>query len=120
MARTAKVTTLGKASASGKGYTKSQLINHLIGAVEKAKLGSLSRKQVAALIDAYAAVAIDYAKSKSGGLVVGVGKVKVRELAARPAREGINPKTGEKITIAAKPKRKKLVFRFSKDAKNSI
>jgi len=111
---------LPKASNGGKGYTKGQLINHLIARVAADGLGALSRKQVTAVLGHLGTTALEFAKTKNGGLIIGLGKVKIRTLPATPARKGRNPATGEEITIKAKPKRSKLVFRFTKDAKSSI
>jgi nucleoid DNA-binding protein len=111
--------TLGKAASGGKSYSRGALVTHLVASLDKAGY-IVPKKAVAALIEEYGNVALEFAKTKNGAIVVGLGKLKVRETKARPSREGINPKTGEKITIPAKKAGKKLVFRFSKDAKSSI
>jgi nucleoid DNA-binding protein len=118
-AKKAGPATLSKASAGGKSYSRGALVTHLSATLQKAGQ-EISKKAVAALIEEYGKVALEFARTKNGAIVVGLGKVKVRETKARPARDGINPKTGEKITIPAKAKGKKLVFRFTKDAKASI
>lgn len=110
---------LGKAGNAGKSYSRGALVGHLVATLEKAGQ-AVSKKAVASLLEEYGRVALEYARTKNGAIIVGLGKLKVRETKKRPAREGINPKTGEKIQIAAKPAGKKLVFRFAKDAKTSI
>jgi DNA-binding protein HU-beta len=108
-----KSATLGKPGK--KGYTKSQLIAHLAAATSAKDLGDVSKKQVVALLEELGSIMFTYAPV--GAVLPGLGKLILRQIPARPARQGRNPATGEAITIAAKPKRQKLVFRFSKDAK---
>lgn len=88
--------------------TKSALLNAL---AEKAEL---SRKQVAAFLDAMAELA--YKEVKQNGMfpVPGIGKlVKVN----RKARMGRNPATGQSIQIPAKTVVK---FRVTKAAKEAV
>jgi len=44
-----------------------------------------------------------------------IGTLKVAERAARAARVGRNPRTGESVTIAAKPAKKTVTFKPAKD-----
>ncbi len=66
-----------------------------------------SRKEIAGVFDALN----DYIKSQLGKkgpgvfTIPGLLKIKRVEKKATPAREGKNPRTGEPMTIAAKPKR---------------
>ncbi len=80
--------------------TKSQILGDLSGAT------GLTRKQVASVLDSLGDLARGHLQNGGSGefTVPSVG-VKLRRVVkpARPARAGINPATGEKITIAAKP-----------------
>lgn len=98
-----------------KAYTASKLVAHLAAAVSAKGLGDVSKKQAAAFIEEYTSVLFNYAPV--GAKLPGLGKLVLRQVKKRDAREGINPKTGDKIQIPAKPASKKLVFRFSKEAK---
>jgi hypothetical protein len=96
-----------------KPYTKGQLITHLATAVSSKGLGDVSKKQAAAFIEELGNVLFNFAPV--GAALPGLGKVVLREIPAKPARTIIS--FGKEIRVAAKPKRQKLVFRFSKDAK---
>lgn len=88
--------------------TKSQIMSAL------AEKTGLAKKDVVALTDELTTLA--YAEVKKNGEFVlpGFGKmVKVH----RKARMGVNPATGEKISIAAKTVAK---FRLSKAAKEAV
>jgi DNA-binding protein HU-beta len=88
--------------------TKTQIVAAL------AEKTALSKKDVANFLDVMAALA--YAEVKKNGqfVVPGFGKmVKVH----RKARMGVNPATGEKISIAAKTVAK---FRLAKAAKEAV
>jgi nucleoid DNA-binding protein len=84
-----------------KAATKSKVFEEI------ANRADLSKKQVAGVFDALN----DYIKSELGkkgpGLFTlpGLLKIKRVEKPATKARQGINPRTGEQITIKAKPKR---------------
>ena len=88
--------------------TKTQTIAHL---AEKAQL---PKKQVAAILDELAALAVKHTKAGGQFVIPGLGKaVKV----ARKARMGRNPQTGEAIKI---PARKKVGFTVAKSFKQSV
>lgn len=80
--------------------TKSQIVGAL------AEDTGLTKKQVAAVLDSLADLAVRHLQSGGSGefTVPSIG-VKLRRTVkpARPERPGINPATGEKITIPAKP-----------------
>lgn len=99
-----------------KAYTASKLVAHLAAAVSAKGFGDVSKKQAAAFLEEYTGVLFSYAPV--GAKIPGLGKLVLRQVKARPAREGTNPKTNEKIQIPSKPASKKLVFRFSKEAKD--
>jgi nucleoid DNA-binding protein len=101
-----------------KAYTKSALIAHLAEKVSAGETGAISKKQVTAVLDELVGTMFQFAAV--GATLPGVGRLILKKTAARPARKGRNPKTGEEITIAAKKPGKKLVFRVSKAAKQTI
>ena len=111
-----KVATLGKPKSGDRPYTKNKLVAHLAAAVSSKGLGDVSKKQAAAFLEELTGTMLTFAPV--GAPLPGIGKFIVRETKARPARDGINPKTGEKITIPAKPKGKKPVFRFAREVKD--
>jgi len=91
---------------AGKCLTQAQIITKLSEEHE------LSKKQVKAFFDSFAAMA--YAEAKKGFTVPGLGKL---ILVKRKARKGRNPATGESIKI---PARSVLKFRISKTAKDAV
>ena len=80
--------------------TKSQILGHV------AEDTGLTKKQVGAVLDSIAALAVSHLQEgASGEFTIPSMGVKLNRVIkpARAARPGINPATGEKITIAAKP-----------------
>jgi len=75
------------------GMTKTQLVRHL------AEKHELSNKQVAALVDYIAEVAVKETKKNGVFIIPGVGRLVKAE---RKARIGRNPQTGQPIKIKAK------------------
>jgi nucleoid DNA-binding protein len=102
----------------GKRYTSTQLVAHLAAKAEAETGAPVARKAIKCVLEELTKVSLNYAPV--GAPIPGLGKVVLRKVKARPAREGINPKTGEKIQIPAKPARTKLVFRFAKVAKEQF
>jgi len=90
------------------GMTKTQLVRHL------AEKHELSNKQVAALIDYIAEVAVRETKKNGVFVVPGLGRLVKSN---RKARVGRNPQTGEAIKIPAKTVVK---FRVAKAVKDTI
>lgn len=91
-----------KISASEKARSKSELFATLSDHT------GLSKKEIAAVFDGLNAVfAVDLANKKGPRIlnVPGMMKVYVRRVPAKPAREGVNPRTGEKMMYKAKPAR---------------
>ena len=93
---------------AAKLMTKSQLAAHL------AAKFSLSKKAANDILDELAAVAVAQTKKVGAYTLPGMGKL---VKAARKARMGRNPATGEAIKIPAKTVVK---FRVAKAAKDSI
>ncbi|GBF51897.1 DNA-binding protein, IHF-related [Leptospira ryugenii] len=81
---------------------------------ELAEITGMTKKNVAAFLDAY--VELAYKETKKNGVFVipGLGKLVKRN---RPKRKGRNPATGESIVIPAKTVVK---FTLSKSAKDAI
>ncbi|MCY4210364.1 MAG: HU family DNA-binding protein [Gammaproteobacteria bacterium] len=89
-----------KPQAIAQKQTKSQILTHI------AEDTGLTKKQVGAVLDSMAALAVRHLQhGASGEFTVPSMGVKLNRVMkpARAARPGINPATGEKITIAAKP-----------------
>ncbi len=89
-----------------KALSKSQLADAI---AEKAEL---SKKQAGEILEHIAALAYEYAKDTF--TLPGIGKLVLRD---RAARMGRNPKTGETIQIPAK---RVVKFRVAKAAKDAI
>ena len=82
--------------------TKSGLVRAIMD------MTGLGKKEAASVMDALGAVIELHIKSRGPGKFVlpGLLKINVVKKAARPAREGINPFTGEKMMFKAKPAHK--------------
>ncbi|GIX29955.1 MAG: DNA-binding protein [Porticoccaceae bacterium] len=105
---TKKTATAGKAKASAANkksapiterYTKAKILSHLA-----AETG-LAKKQVDAVLEGLADLIERHVKKRGVGEFVLPGLLKIRAVKrpARKARKGINPATGQEITIPAKP-----------------
>jgi DNA-binding protein HU-beta len=88
--------------------TKTQVVAHLAEKVE------LPKKTVATVLEELVALATKEAKAKGQFVVPGMGKA---VKAARKARVGRNPQTGEAIKI---PARTVVRFRLAKAFKDAI
>ncbi len=91
--------------AAAKPMTKTEIVNHF------AEKFGFPKQKVREFFDEQARLAA--AQAKVGFTIPGVGKLVVREY---KAREGRNPRTGEKIKIKA---RKRLKFVISAAAKKA-
>jgi nucleoid DNA-binding protein len=94
--------------------TKSQIVSAIAGHTD------LSKKQVIAVLDALSG-AIKKAL-RSGGVFTlpGIGKMRVVKKPATKAREGVNPFTGEKMMIKAKPASRKVRIRALKNLNEMV
>jgi nucleoid DNA-binding protein len=95
--------------------TKSALVAHL------AEAAQVAAKDVRALLAALESV-IHASISKKGARVFvlpGLLKITVTNVAAKPARKGINPFTGEATTFKAKPATVKVKVRPMKKLKDA-
>ena len=88
--------------------TKTELIKAIAANAE------LSNLAAGKALDATIAAFADALKDGDKITLVGFGSFEMKDV---PAKEGINPKTGEKIQIAAS---KKPVLKFSKAFKDSL
>ncbi|MBC7771622.1 MAG: HU family DNA-binding protein [Pyrinomonadaceae bacterium] len=91
-----------KIAASEKARSKSELFATLSDHT------GLSKKEIASVFEGLNSVfAVDLGNKKGPRIlnVPGMMKVYVRRVPAKPAREGVNPRTGEKMMYKAKPAR---------------
>ena len=97
--------------------TKSQILAHI------AEDTGLTRRQVAGVLDSMAGLAVGHLQNgASGEFTIPSMGVKLNRVIkpARPERPGINPATGERITIAAKPETVTVRATLLKSLKDSI
>lgn len=113
-AASAKKSPAPKSAAKGKPLTKNELISEL------ATRTGATKTDVEGLLNSLAKVASDNLRRGNGFNVPGIARLKIRATAARPARPGRNPATGESITIAAKPAGKKVVAAVDADLRSAV
>lgn len=96
--------------------TKSGIINAI------QDITSLPRKDIVASLEALTKVIESHVKSRGPGKFVmpGLLKIVVVKKAARPARKGINPFTGEEVMFKAKPAHKVVKVKALKKLKEMI
>ncbi len=75
---------------------------------EVAKKAGMTLKQTKAVLDALPKVVAEALDHDLVFIVPGVCKLKIKDVDAKPEREGRNPFTNEKITLKAKPASKKI------------
>jgi nucleoid DNA-binding protein len=103
------------ASPASKPRTKSEVYKAV------AESTGLTRKQVASVFDALASVIkADLSRGPGVFSVPGLMKITVVRKPATKARPGVNPFTGEKIMIKAKPARKVVKVRPLKGLKAMV
>lgn len=104
------------AKGSEKPMSKSEIVASI------AESTALGKKEVTSVLDGLEAlIAQALAKKGSGTFVVpGLMKIVRVEKKATPAKQGRNPKTGETITISAKPARKVVKVRALKKLKEML
>jgi len=105
-----------KVTAVKKPMTKSAIINEV---VEKT---DLTKKQVTSVFDELAIIIERHIKKRSVGqfTLPGLLKIEVKRKPKTKARKGINPFTGEPMTIKAKPARNVVKVRPLKRLKDMI
>lgn len=105
-----------KAAAAVKPLTKNQLLNEL------AERTGLSKKDVASFFDTLEVMIQESLSPKGSGVFAFPGLMKIAKKTRKkqPAKKGINPRTGEEITIAAKPERKVVKVTALKKLKEMV
>jgi DNA-binding protein HU-beta len=94
--------------------TKSQIVSAVAGQTD------LSKKQVGAVLEALGTQMKKALKGPGIFTLPGVCKMRVVKKAATKAREGVNPFTGEKMMIKAKPASKKVRIRALKNLNEMV
>ena len=94
--------------------TKSQVISAIAGQTD------LSKKQVAAVLEALSGAMKKALKGAGVFTLPGVCKMRIVKKAATKAREGVNPFTGEKMMIKAKPASRKVRIRALKNLNEMV
>ena len=115
-AKAKNVTPKLKATAVKKPMTKSAIISEVVGKT------ALTKKQVASVFDELAIIIERHIKQRSAGqfTLPGLLKIEVKRKPKTKARKGINPFTGEPMTIKAKPARNVVKVRPLKRLKDMI
>jgi nucleoid DNA-binding protein len=115
-AKAKNVTPKQKVTAVKKAMTKSAIINEVVGKTD------LTKKQVASVFDELAIIIERHIKQRSAGqfTLPGLLKIEVKRKPKTKARKGINPFTGEPMTIKAKPARNVVKVRPLKRLKDMI
>ncbi len=95
----AKAAPAKKLTAAKEKFTKTQILNHIAETTE------LSRKQVQSVLDELTNVIESHVSKKAVGefALPGLLKITTVKKAAKKARKGINPFTGEETMFKAKP-----------------
>ena len=109
-------TAAPKAGGKAKAPSKSEILNNLAAAT------NLSRKEVSAVLDALTGE-INKAMSKKGNgmyQLPGLCKIIRKHVPAKPAREGTDPRTGEKTMFKAKPASTTVKVRALKNLKDMV
>lgn len=116
---TTGVVAMAKAKAASKGkkaLTKSALVQAVTDLVGE----GTTRKQVKTILEALAEVGHRELKKTGVFTLPGFAKFVVVKRPARPAREGINPFTGQKQLFPAKPASKTVRARPVKAIKQAV
>lgn len=107
---------MAKNGATKKPLSKSDILNAVADAVGE----ELSRKHVKQIVETLAEVGHKELKKNGVFVLPGFAKFVVVKKPARPAREGINPFTGQKQMFAAKPASKAVRARAVKAIKDAV
>ncbi len=105
-----------KITAVKKPMTKSAMIEEI------AQNTQLNKKQVSSVLDELAILIERHIKKRSPSkfTLPGLMKVEVKKKPATKKREGINPRTGEKMVIKAKPAHRVVKIKPLKRVKDMI
>jgi len=115
-AKAKNVTPKRKVTAVKKPMTKAAIINEVVGKTD------LTKKQVASVFEELGIIIERHIKKRSTGqfTLPGLLKIEVKRKPKTKARKGINPFTGEPMTIKAKPARNVVKVRPLKRLKDMI
>src|SRR5204863_2470964 len=99
-----------------KAPSKSEVLNNLAAA------SNLSRKEIAAVLEALTADINKSLGKKGNGVyqIPGLCKIIRKQNPARPAREGTDPRTGEKVMFKPKPASTTVKVRALKSLKDMV
>lgn len=117
MAKTVKKTATAMKTPSVKDpMSKSGMIKALMD------MTLLGKKDVSAVMEGLSTLIDLHVKSRGPGKFVlpGILKITVVKKAARPARKGINPFTGEEVMFKAKPAHKVVKIKALKKLKEAV
>ncbi len=114
--RTNKKPAKRKVTAVQKPMTKSAMVNEI------AENTGLTKKEVSSVFEELSALIERHVKKRSAGqfTLPGLLKIEVKRKGATKARKGVNPFTGEEITIQAKPARRVVRVRPLKRLKEML
>ena len=112
----AKAPTAAKPGGKAKAPSKSEVLNNLAAAT------NLSRKEIAAVLEALSGDINKYVGKKGAGVyqIPGLCKIVRKQNPARPAREGTDPRTGEKVMFKPKPASTTVKVRALKSLKDMV
>jgi nucleoid DNA-binding protein len=112
----AKAATAAKPSGKVKAPSKSEVLNNLSTAT------GLSRKEVGAVLEALGSDISRAIGKKGNGVyqIPGLCKIVRKQNPARPAREGTDPRTGEKVMFKPKPASTTVKVRALKNLKDMV
>lgn len=97
-----------------KGASKSEIMTHL------AEKTGLAKSQVSGVFDAFGEFVAKELRAGRPVTIPGLAKITVVHKAAKPARPGRNPATGETIMLKAKPASKAVKVRAIKALKDMV
>ena len=97
-----------------KGMTKAQMV------AELASKNDLSKSQVSDIFVSMLQLIESELKANRPTMIPGLVKIEVRRKEATKARPGVNPFTGEKITIKAKPAKNVVKVKALKGLKELV
>lgn len=108
--------TAAKPGGKAKAPSKSEVLNNLSTAT------GLARKEIAAVLEALSADISKCIGKKGSGVyqIPGLCKIVRKQNPARPAREGTDPRTGEKVMFKPKPASTTVKVRALKSLKDMV
>ena len=108
--------TATKPGGKVRAPSKSEVLNNLAAAT------NLSRKEVSAVLEALGADINKAIGKKGAGVyqIPGLCKIVRKQNPARPAREGTDPRTGEKVMFKPKPASTTVKVRALKSLKDMV